>query len=152
MMKEFRCLLNAPGLRVSYDAANGWLYTQWRGKHDEASTEAGAEAVRRCLHTQPCTKILSNHSQLRGKWQAAPPSAIKHALSHLAAQGIAYFAWVYSPCYTDQAAMERAICYTTMPVVGIFQNLVDAYEWLQSCPVGPASSSLQRIGGPHRLP
>ena len=127
-----------PGLRVSYDPVNTWLYNQWLGEHTEASVKVCAEAVCACLRAQPCAKILSDHSQLRGDWQAAAAWVGQENFAHLAAQGIAYFAWVYSPSYTDRVAMERTLLYTKAPLVAIFDDLAEAYDWLQRCPARSA--------------
>jgi hypothetical protein len=39
-MEELCCLADLPGLRVSDDEANGWLYNPWLGVPNEASIKA----------------------------------------------------------------------------------------------------------------
>lgn len=133
-MEELRCLLDTPGLRVSYDEANGWLYNQWLGVHDKASVKVHAAAICACHRAQPCRKILSDHTGLEGSWQHSVPWIGGEYLSQLAGQGVEYFAWVYSKGYHDLSAMEQALLYATRPVVAIFDNIASAYEWLQHCP------------------
>ena len=139
-MEEPRCLFDTPGLRISYDAANGWLYSQWLGEHNAASVRQGAEAVCACLAAQPCTKLLSDHSLLLGNWEGMSPREGQQLFARMAARGVAYLAWVYSPVYTGRSAMEHALLYATAPTVSIFDDLADACTWLQHCPSRPATT------------
>jgi hypothetical protein len=111
-MEELRCLVDLPGLRVSRDEANGWLYNQWLGEHDEASVKYYAASICACLTARPCTKILSDHSGLVGNWQGASPWVGREYFDRLAQQGILYFAWVYNLGYYDRVAMEKTLFYT----------------------------------------
>jgi hypothetical protein len=141
-MEELRCLVDLPGLRVSCDEANGWLYNQWLGEHDEASVKHHAAGICACLRARPCTKILSDHSGLVGNWQGASPWVGRDYFDWLAQQGILYFAWVYNQGYYDRVAMEKTLFYTTRPIVAIFGDVASAYEWLRSCPAKPWRSCL----------
>jgi hypothetical protein len=132
-MEELRCLLNSPGLRVSYDVPNGWLYNQWRGTHDEASIKMHAAGIATCLAAQPCSKILSDHSELIGTWYGIAPWIGGHYFEHLATLGVTHFAWVYTAGYCDRVAMERACFLLACPVVAIFSDVASAYDWLQRC-------------------
>lgn len=136
-MEEFHCLLDTPALRVSYDAANNWLYSQWRGQHDEAAIIRGANSVLACLQAQPCPKMLSDHSQLLGSWQGISARRGQQYFDSLAAYGVRYFAWVYAPCYPDRVAMEKARYFATHPVAAIFSDVASAYDWLRQCPNSP---------------
>jgi hypothetical protein len=133
-MEELTCLLDTPGLRISSDEANNWLYNQWLGMHNEDSVKMYASHICACLRQRPFTKILSDHSGLVGNWQGAAPWIGQEYFVRLAAQGIAYFAWVYNEHYHDRLAMEQTLYYTTSPVVAIFDDVASAYEWLQHCP------------------
>lgn len=135
-MEELTCLLNTPGLRVLHDSANQWLYSQWLGQHDGESMQRHTELVCACLQTQPSPKILSDHSLLTGDWQQAAPGC-RHAFERMAAQGVAYFAWVYAPAYTDRLAMEKAMLHIARPAVAIFDDISSAYEWLRRMPNYP---------------
>jgi hypothetical protein len=141
-MEELRCLVDLPGLRVSCDEANGWLYNQWLGEHDETSVKHHAASICACLKARPYPKILSDHSGLVGNWQGASPWVGRDYFDRLAQQGILYFAWVYNLGYYDRVAMEKTLFYTTRPVVAIFGDVASAYDWLRSCPAKPWSSCL----------
>jgi hypothetical protein len=133
-MDQFRRLLDSPGLHVSYDVANSWLYNEWKGMHDAASIKLHVEGVFMGLAQQPCTKILSDHSDLLGYWEGAAPWVGPHYFDRLARQGIRYFAWVYAPGTFDRVAMERSCYHLNRPVVAIFNDLASAYDWLRRCP------------------
>jgi len=137
-MEQLRCLLDSPGLRVSYDEANGWLYNQWLGVHDAASVREHAAAICACHRAWPCSKILSDHAGLVGSWQHSISWIGGEYLNTLAAQGVGYFAWVYNQGYHDRTAMEQALYYATQPVIAIFDDVASAYEWLQHCPASAA--------------
>lgn len=141
-MEELGCLVDLPGLRVSCDEANGWLYNQWLGQHDEASVRQHAARIAACLRTRPCTKILSDHSSLLGNWERASPWIGREFFDRLAQQGILYFAWVYNLDYHDRMAMEKTLVYTTRPTVATFGDVAAAYDWLRSCPPTPWKSCL----------
>jgi hypothetical protein len=55
-------------------------------------------------------------------------------LTTLAAQGVAYFAWVYTAGHHDRTSMEQALRFATEPAIAIFDDVASAYEWLQHCP------------------
>jgi hypothetical protein len=133
-MEEFTCLINTPGLRISYDESNQWLYNQWLGRHDMESVPKCAELIHACLATNPCPKMLSDHSLLTGDWQPAIPT-VQAAFACMASQGVAYIAWVHSPLYSDYLAMEKAMLHITCPTVAIFDDVYAAYAWLQRMPV-----------------
>ena len=134
MHKVLHCLRDTPSLCVFYDAANQWLYCQWLGQHDTASIRQSAETIFACLATQPCCKMLSDHSQLVGDWQAAAQGVVRRNFERLAAYGIVHVAWVCSLNCSDQAAMEQVLELTARPSVALFSDVASAYEWLGRCP------------------
>jgi hypothetical protein len=135
-MKELRCLLDCPGLRVSSDEDNEWLYLEWRGVHDAASVQQHTDLICACHRACPYPKILSDHFALEGSWQHSVPWIGGPYLTCLAAQGVTYFAWVYSDGYQDRASMEQALFYATTPAIALFADLASACQWLQRSPPG----------------
>ena len=136
-VNEPRVLVEATGLRVSYDADNDWLYTQVMGWHDQASIQLSANQVYSCLEHQPCTKILSDHSELLGNWNGAVPYLRPWYFERLAAKGVQHFAWVYAGGYYDRVTMERACYHLTRPSTAIFNDVASAYDWLRNAPLQP---------------
>jgi hypothetical protein len=138
-MEEFslRCLLDTPGLRLFYDKARGWLYNQWLGIHDEWSVQKGAGDICACLHAQSFTRILSDHSGLVGSWPGNSPWITRAYFDRLAAQNIAYFAFVCHDGYHDCALLKKMLHDIERPIVDIFDDVVSAYDWLRRCPYLP---------------
>lgn len=143
-MEGFRQLLDTPALRVSYDVANAWLYSELLGVHNVESVIQCSESIFKCLAVQPCTKMLCDHSQLRGNWQGISTSRGGQYFDHLAALGVQYYAWVYAPGYTDRLAMERSLFLTQRPMAALFDDVASAYDWLQRCPRQPPVGTFSR--------
>lgn len=134
-MENLHCLLATPGLTVSHDVLNDWLYAQWHGLHDKESVRVCSEHIFTCLTTHRCLKLLSDHSLLVGNWQPAIPSVVQHNFERLAMHGVRYVAWVHSFEYEDLMAMERVVHNMAQPLVGLFDEVASAYDWLLHCPV-----------------
>jgi hypothetical protein len=134
-MKMLDYLVVTPSLCVAYDTANQWLYNQWLGVHDKESVRLSAETIFSCLATYPCIKMLSDHSLLQGDWQPAIPAVVQHNFERLASHGVRYVAWVHSFEYNDLVAMERVVRNMPEPLVGLFDEVASAYDWLLHCPV-----------------
>jgi hypothetical protein len=135
-MEEPICLLDTPGLRIQHDVANQWIYNQWLGEHTTDSVRYYGELVYECLQKHPCPKVLSDHSLLTGDWSLVVPGC-RHFFERMADLGVAYFAWVYSPCYNDRVAMEKALLHIVRPTAASFDDICSAYEWLRRKPVRP---------------
>lgn len=133
-MNELRCLLDCPGLRVSSDEVNQWLYLEWQGVHDAASVQQHTALICACHRVWPWRKILSDHSPLVGSWQHSVPWIGGEYLATLARQGVTYFAWVYNASYQDWASMQEARFYATAPAIALFADLASACQWLQRSP------------------
>jgi hypothetical protein len=133
-MEDLRCLLETPAITISYDTTNHLLYNQWHGLHDAASVRVCAEQIFACLAAYPCLKMLSDHSQLRGNWQPAIPSVVQQNFARLAAHGIRYVAWVHSFQPDDLLAMEKVVLHMAQPLVGLFDEVASAHDWLLHCP------------------
>jgi hypothetical protein len=84
-MEHLHCLLDCPGLRVSSDQDNQWLYLEWRGVHDAASVQHHTALICACHRAWPCAKILSDHAALVGSWQHSVPWIGDPYLTSLAA-------------------------------------------------------------------
>lgn len=129
-METLHYLVVTPSLCVAYDSTNKWLYNQWLGPHTPESVRWAAETIFCCLAAHPCTKMLSDHSQLQGNWQRAIPTIVQQNFERLAQQGIRYLAWVYSCEYADRLAMEHLLPQLSQPVVNIFDEVAAACDWL----------------------
>jgi len=143
-VEELDFLVNTAGLSVAYDAENDWLYTRMCGWHDLASMQISAYQVYNCLQERPCTKMLSDHSELLGNWNGAVPYLRPWYFERLAAQGVTHLAWVYAKGYYDRVAMEHSCYHLTRPLVALFNDVASAYDWLRNAPRQPWMPTMDR--------
>jgi hypothetical protein len=130
-MQTFRKLVDTPSLTVSYDGPNDWLYIEWKGEHDKTSVLAGFEVVIRCLQAWECRKILNDSSQVTSSWETAAQWLGRDFLDSIAQRGVRYVAWIYSPHWSDQHAIDASLQFITNPIVIMFEELATAYAWLK---------------------
>jgi hypothetical protein len=134
MDPAFVCLLDTRQLTVHHDVVNDWLYSQWKGRHNAETVPVCAAHVFACLEVTKCQKLLSDHTELTGDWQAVAMRVGSEALAQTAARGVRAIAWVYGPDYHDQLAMHLAVSVATRPVIAIFDDVASACQWLQHTP------------------
>jgi hypothetical protein len=130
---EYRCcLLDTPGLVVHYCSTQQCLFNEWRGLHTPVTVRESAAFIISCLKAHPCTRILSDHTALRGDWLEAAPWVGGPLFGRLARLGIRYFAWVPAADNpADCAAMLAACAEARWPVVHFFPAVPEAQAWLQ---------------------
>jgi hypothetical protein len=123
-------LVESAGISISYDCTNEWLYADWKGLHDQASSRAACLQLLECLRTQPCRKILNDnfhisHSSMRltqwGSWW----------LNEMQKAGLQYIAWVLPQNILARQATETTVKSISNPVVATFDDLASACLWLQ---------------------
>ncbi|GAB3829205.1 hypothetical protein [Hymenobacter jeollabukensis] len=123
-------LVDTPGLVISHDAANEWLYCDWRGLHDQESSQAACLLMLEALRRQPCRKILNDNSgvtrqtmqlTLWGAWW----------LEEMTSAGLQYLAWVFPRDFMMRQHTEQALQHIERPVVVAFGDVASAYVWLQ---------------------
>ncbi|GAB2962165.1 hypothetical protein GCM10027048_33210 [Hymenobacter coalescens] len=130
--------VDTPGLAIGYDAANEWLYTDWRGEHDQASSQACCLLMLEALRRHPCRKILNDNSSVtRQTMQLTPWS--RWWLGEMMHAGLQYVAWVYPRNFEARQATENAIRFIQRPVVASFDDVASAYVWLRHQHAGPGA-------------
>jgi hypothetical protein len=125
--------VNTPGLSIGYDHVNDWLYTDWRGAHDQDSSQAACLLMLDALRAHPCRKILNDNSSvtrqtmqlsLWGAWW----------LEEMMNAGLEYVAWVFPRDFEARVATEQTVGRIQRPVVATFDDVASAYVWLQQQP------------------
>ncbi|OON69302.1 hypothetical protein B0919_08405 [Hymenobacter sp. CRA2] len=120
---------------MHYDAVQQCLFSEWTGRHDQASVRKYCEQILSCLYAHPVGKILSDHSQLQGEWHEAASWVGTRMFSRFAALGVGHVAWVAAQQnQADRSAMEAALRAADYPVVSIFDDVDSAYSWLLQAP------------------
>ncbi|UOQ80852.1 hypothetical protein [Hymenobacter sp. 5414T-23] len=89
-----RSLLDTPEITISYDADNQWLYADWKGEHDQESSQRCCMLLLDSLRQWPCHKLLNDNSSISkttvqisvwGAWW----------LEEMMRAGLQYVAWIY---------------------------------------------------------
>ncbi|WP_400193052.1 hypothetical protein [Hymenobacter sp. B81] len=128
-------LLAAPGITISYDADNRWLYADWLGEHDQDSSQRCCLLLLEALRAHPCSRILNDNSNITrtsvqltlwGSWW----------LDEMLAAGLRHIAWVYPRDFAARQATEAVVRFIQRPVVATFDDVASAYFWLQAQPAG----------------
>ncbi|UYZ58160.1 hypothetical protein [Hymenobacter latericus] len=115
---------------VSYDATNAWLYADWRGQHNQHTSQAGCMLLLEALRRQPCSKLLNDNSgithttvqpTLWGAWW----------LEEMLRAGLEYVAWVFPREFEARHLTENTLLLIQKPIVSTFNDVASAYVWLQ---------------------
>jgi hypothetical protein len=130
-MADMQFYLDTPALSIAFDRANGWLYVEWKGEHNEASARSGGQQVLRCLQSCSCTKVLNDNSQVTTNWEKAARWVGEYYYDQLAQRGVEYVAWVYPAHWAVRNSMDTAMKFVTRPQVVTFDDLATAYTWLK---------------------
>lgn len=123
-------LYDTSPLTISYDAANSWLFVEWKGAHDAQSSRAGGELILQYLQQYPCRKMLNDNSQVTSDWELGARWVGSEYYQQLARQGIRHVAWVCPPYWPARKSMETAMRFVTSPTVLLFDDIAAAYTWL----------------------
>lgn len=119
-----------PQIRLSYDAANSWLYADWRGPQTVASVLEGAELIVKAIAAGKHTKLLNDNTRLVGMNVTSKEWAGLHLLSRLFSAGLQYLAWVYSPDPLGRLHADYSTNESPYPFVLTFEEYNMAAEWL----------------------
>lgn len=123
-------LIENSGIAIGYDADNHWLYVDWRGEHDQDSSQAACMLMLEALRSRPCHKILNDNSSITrttvqlslwGAWW----------LEEMLRAGLQYIAWIYPRDFAARQASESTLQAIQHPVVATFDDVASAYLWLQ---------------------
>lgn len=99
------------------------------GRANTAFTGMGH--IMACLEGTACQKILSDHTEFDGNWKQLALRGGQLFFAHLAARGVAAFAWVHGPNYHDLETMHLAQEMAVQPTIAIFDDVATAYHWLK---------------------
>jgi hypothetical protein len=116
---------------VYYDTTNDWLFSDWRGDLSLAQVQAGCLTIAQCFLERTYPRILNNNTDLTGMSASAPVWLARDYLPHLGLAGIEYLAWVCAPSLLLKHLAGESVRQLRTPVVATFDDLADAYTWLQ---------------------
>jgi hypothetical protein len=125
-------LLEEPHIIISYDHLNDWLVADWHGDQNLATVQGGAMEMLRLMTQQRCHKVLNDNTQVTSMWSEAAEWGGKEWFPAMAAAGLQYFAWVYSPNTYSRLSTDLTLQFTAgNPVVATFDDVTTAMAWLK---------------------
>ncbi|AYA37776.1 hypothetical protein D3Y59_12410 [Hymenobacter oligotrophus] len=127
---ELQLIVRTDLISISYDAANAWLYADWRGEHNQETSQAGCMLMLQALRQQPCAKILNDNSGIT-RTTVQPTLWGAWWLEEMMRAGLEHVAWVMPREFEARRLTESMLLQIKKPVVGTFDDVATAYVWLQ---------------------
>ena len=127
-------LLDTPSISISFDFIENWLYAEWKGPQDLESVQTGAREMLRLLQLERCHKVLNDNRRVTTIWSDAAEWGGQIWFPQMAAAGLQYFAWIYSPNAYSRLSTDLTLQYTdaTGPIVATFDHIDTARNWLRN--------------------
>ncbi|MBF9141633.1 hypothetical protein [Hymenobacter properus] len=131
---QLQTIVDTPAIFIGYDAPNQWLYVDWKGEHDQESSQACCLLMLDSLRAHPCAKILNDNSSIirttmqLSLWGAWWVEEMRNA-------GLQYIAWVLPRSLVARQTTEAIVQAVENPHIGTFDDVASAYVWLQQQPV-----------------
>jgi hypothetical protein len=118
--------------RLTYDEVNRWLRATWRGYVDPIEAIRGAEAYLQYAAQTPSPYLLNDNTQLQGPWFDSLDWLAEVWVPQASVLGLRYVAHVpQADRHSD--ILPRQLSKDIPFELQIFDNLVDAQHWLQTC-------------------
>lgn len=127
--EELEYIREVPGLIVSYDRINQWLYADWHGEHTPASSLVACQLLLEVAREKRCAKILNDNSNITHS-SALITDVGWQWMHDLYAAGVYYFVWVSPTAAMDEQRRENALRSSGRPFVVTFPDLASACSWL----------------------
>lgn len=125
-------LLEEPHITISYDHLHEWLVADWHGDQDLASVQGGALEMLRLMQLQHCHKVLNDNTNVTSMWSEAAEWGGTEWFPAMAAAGLEFFAWVYSPNVYSRLSTDLTLQFAvSSAVVATFDDLDTAKAWLK---------------------
>jgi hypothetical protein len=127
---QLEAIVDSPELFIGYDTQNDWLYVDWKGEHDQASSQAGCELMLEALRATPCNKILNDNSNVTRTSMQLTQWGVRW-VEQMRLAGLQYIAWVLPQSLLARQSVESTVHAIEAPRVGTFDDVASAYVWLQ---------------------
>ena len=124
-------LQETQAMSVYYDHSNDWMFTDWHGELTLPLVQESCLTLAHCFLERPCTHILNNNSKVTRLSTDVPPWLAHEYLPHISVAGVEFLAWVSAPSLLVKALTGEAVSGLGKPVVALFDDLAEAYDWLQ---------------------
>ena len=115
---------------ISREAANDWIYVNWKGFQTVKSVKAGCESILQAMSQEKLHKVLNDNTHVQGIWSGAAEWVGAEWFPRMQLAGLQKFAWVYSPSVFSQLSTDKALNHTKEGFVRTFYAVEDAAAWL----------------------
>ncbi|MET4108166.1 hypothetical protein [Hymenobacter sp. UYP22] len=127
---QLELILDQPGLTISYDHDNEWLYVNWQGAHDPVSSRQCCLAMLDVMRQRPTAKILNDNSNITSTTVKLTEWSLNW-LQDMYEAGLRYLAWIYAPVFPGRNSTEAIVQYLERPTVASFDDVATAFNWLR---------------------
>ncbi|MDO7853040.1 STAS/SEC14 domain-containing protein [Hymenobacter convexus] len=132
MKKELTNSFDKVYLTIEFDAANSWIYNNWRGVLPTEKVIQGCQATIDFLRENPCPHMLNDNREVVGSWSAANEWIAHNWMPQVLRLGLKRFAHIVSPGIFGQAsAAEMVTRVGTQFEMRLFEDIELAKSWLR---------------------
>ncbi|MFP2906571.1 hypothetical protein ACLESD_16205 [Pyxidicoccus sp. 3LFB2] len=119
-------------LDIFHDAAEGWLYANWKGYQSVDMVKAGCEEMLRLLTQLQLVKVLNDNTAVTGIWVGAAAWVAANWFPRMRQAGLRHFAWVQSPTRLSYVSATTTVQQTEHGTAVLFDTLAAATAWLRA--------------------
>ncbi|OOQ58969.1 ATP-binding protein [Mucilaginibacter pedocola] len=95
-------------ITIEHNVAHFRLDVDWKGFQNVESVQRGGMKMLEMLTKAGASKVLNDNTHVLGSWSEASDWAAQVWFPQMAAAGLKYFAWVYSPSTFSRMSAEKA--------------------------------------------
>ncbi|WP_324673360.1 hypothetical protein [Hymenobacter sp. GOD-10R] len=127
---ELTSIIDQSNLYIGFDAANQWLYVDWKGEYTKEDSRATCLLMLETIRAHPCPKILNDNSNVT-RTNVELTEWTLWWLEEMRQAGLQFIAWVYTRVFDARQETEATVVRIERPRVATFDDLASAYVWLQ---------------------
>ena len=126
-------LAQAPHISIFLDEQNNWLYARWFGDQNLETVKSGCEKMLAQVRKTGVSKVLNDNRDVTSAWSDAANWGGTVWFPAMAAAGVDFFSWIYSPHAFSRLSTDISIGYTRGEVaIATFDNEQEAADWLRA--------------------
>ncbi len=130
-------LYESPGIDISYDPDNEWLYVNWKGFQLVQSVKDGCEKMLEFVIEYNCSKVLNDNTLVKGIWAGAAEWGATDWFPRMKKAGVKQFAWIYSPSFFSKMSTDLTLQASSEELlegdfIKTFFDIEDAENWLKN--------------------
>ena len=120
-------------INLQFNEQSDRLDVNWTGYQNFISVQDGCLIMLDLVKKNQVVKILNDNSNVMGNWSEASDWVSAECLPALAAAGVKYIAWIYSPSIFSQLAADKSADLVLSNItVQFFNDKTSAALWLDS--------------------